>query len=302
MSTLFALSVAIGLSVHGIRKGSLSPDGAVAAFVVGFAMLSGPLHSFGISLIVFYLLGSRATKYGRLRKSQLEEGYHEAGYRSAWQVLCNSFAAFIASILWNCLFASDSIPSVLLKTLYDFKTFPYTGNGWCPMDISYSRALIFAALGHFSCCLGDTLASELGILSRSPPILITTFKPVPHGTNGGVSLGGTLASIGGGTMMGLTLAMSLILENNRCRDHWVEVLIPLVGWGTVAGGLGSMVDSVLGATIQRTRYSEERKHILQDDSPDGTDVKIISGVHVLSNNQVNLISSVFTALVLARFA
>lgn len=103
-------------------------------------------------------------------------------------------------------------------------------------------------------------------------------------------------------MMGLTLAMSLILENNRCRDHWVEVLIPLVGWGTVAGGLGSMVDSVLGATIQRTRYSEERKHILQDDSPDGTDVKIISGVHVLSNNQVNLISSVFTALVLARFA
>ena len=104
---------------------------------------------------------------------------------------------------------------------------------------------------HFACCLGDTLASELGILSSSPPVLITTFKPVPHGTNGGISLGGTLASIGGGTVMGLTFAASLILENSRCTDHWVDVLIPLVAWGTAAGGLGSMVDSFLGATIQR---------------------------------------------------
>ncbi|TBU36320.1 integral membrane protein DUF92-domain-containing protein, partial [Dichomitus squalens] len=51
---------------------------------------------------------------------------------------------------------------------------------------------------HFACCLGDTLASELGILSRSPPILITTLKRVPPGTNGGLSVLGTLASVGGG--------------------------------------------------------------------------------------------------------
>jgi uncharacterized membrane protein len=63
MSTsIFALAVATLLSVHGYRKRSLSPDGAIAAFVIGFTMLSGPLRAFGISLIVFYLLGSRATK------------------------------------------------------------------------------------------------------------------------------------------------------------------------------------------------------------------------------------------------
>ncbi|TBU41905.1 integral membrane protein DUF92-domain-containing protein, partial [Dichomitus squalens] len=49
---------------------------------------------------------------------------------------------------------------------------------------------------HFACCLGDTLASELGILSRSRPILISTLKPVPPETNGGLSVVGTLASVG----------------------------------------------------------------------------------------------------------
>jgi uncharacterized membrane protein len=267
-------------------------------------MLSGPLRAFGVSLIVFYTLGSRATKYGQLRKAQLEDGHHEAGYRSASQVFCNSFAAFIASVAWNCIYVPDSIPSTLLRKIYTVPTFPYRSDKWCPLEISHSRALIFAALGHFACCLGDTLASELGILSHSPPVLITTFKPVPHGTNGGISLGGTLASIGGGTVMGLTLAASLILDNKRCREDWVGVLAPLAAWGTAAGGIGSMVDSLLGATIQRTRYSQERKRILADDHDNDseTDVKIISGVHILNNNQVNLVSSVFTAVILASFA
>lgn len=51
--------------------------------------------------------------------------------------------------------------------------------------------LMYAHVGrHFGCCLGDTLASELGILSTHPPILLTTLRPVPPGTNGGLSLAG----------------------------------------------------------------------------------------------------------------
>lgn len=50
------------LSIHGLRRRSLSPSGAAAAFTVGFMMFSGPLLVFGVSLIVFYLIGSRATK------------------------------------------------------------------------------------------------------------------------------------------------------------------------------------------------------------------------------------------------
>jgi len=85
------------------------------------------------------------------------------------------------------------------------------------------------------------LASELGILSKSPPILITTFKPVPPGTNGGLSVLGTVASLVGGFVMGLTLATTLAIENTVCRQNWVTELVPLLLWGAAAGGLGSLV-------------------------------------------------------------
>ncbi|KAF7355540.1 Integral membrane family protein [Mycena sanguinolenta] len=198
------------LAAHGLRKKSLSPSGALTAFFVGFFMFSGSLKVWGVSLIGFYLLGSRATKYGKQRKAKLEAGYHDSGYRSGWQVLSNSFSAAVAASAWNILFDPRGVHAWVWGALTAGATSTiaqtYTSDAWCPSsnDVGngWSRALLFAALGHFACCLGDTLASELGILSSSPPRLITTGKVVPPGTNGGVSVGGTLASFGGGITMG----------------------------------------------------------------------------------------------------
>ena len=89
--------------------------------------------------------------------------------------------------------------------------------------------------------MGDTLASELGILSNTPPILLTTLKTVPPGTNGALSLLGTAASIGGGMAMGWTMWATLSVENAACRDQTGDLLLLLLGWGAVAGGLGSLV-------------------------------------------------------------
>jgi hypothetical protein len=41
--------------------------------------------------------------------------------------------------------------------------------------------------------------------------------------------------------MGLTLATTLAIENTVCRQNWVTELMPLLLWGTAAGGLGSLV-------------------------------------------------------------
>ena len=140
---------------------------------------------------------------------------------------------------------------------------------------------------HFACCLGDTLASELGILSKSKPLLITTLKPVPPGTNGAISLIGTIASIVGGALIGLLTGITLILENAQCsREAAGYLLFENIAWGMFAGLFGSLMDSLLGATVQQTRYSKTKKLVLQDDSKD-VDVNVISGRNLLTNNQVS---------------
>ena len=89
--------------------------------------------------------------------------------------------------------------------------------------------------------MGDTLASELGILSSTPPFLLTTLKTVPPGTNGALSSLGTAASIGGGMAMGWIMWAALSVENAACRDQTGDLFLLLLGWGAVAGGLGSLV-------------------------------------------------------------
>lgn len=301
------------LGVHGLRKRSLSPSGALAAFLVGLLMMAVPLHTFGVALIVFYLAGSRATKVGKQRKAALEDGHQEAGYRTAAQVLCNSASAFAASVLWAALYAPTSLPARVLRAAPLSLTLPaqapYDFAQWCPLtpppSAPWSRALLYVTLGHFACCLGDTLASELGILSRTPPILITTLKPVPPGTNGGMSPVGTLASLGGGLAMGATIAGALLAESSACRAQAPRVVISLLVWGTAAGGLGSLLDSFMGATIQRTRFSNATKRILTDESAEpatDADIKVVSGFNLLTNNQVNLLSSIIVAIILGVIA
>jgi uncharacterized membrane protein len=259
---------ATALSVNGLRKRSLSPSGAAAAFLTGISMLSLPLRTPGIVLITFYLLGSSATRTGQPRKATLEDGHDHAlaGYRTAAQVFSNSASALVATLAWGALHA-PGFPGVrVAEALFGVRGVPYANETWCPLDAGitkgWSRALLFIVLGcvfhppppfsstshtligshrHFACCMGDTLASELGILSSSPPILLTTLKTVPPGTNGALSLLGTAASVGGGMAMGWTMWAALSVENASCRDQTGDLFLLLLGWGAIAGGLGSLV-------------------------------------------------------------
>ncbi|KNZ82297.1 Transmembrane protein 19, partial [Termitomyces sp. J132] len=269
-----AVSIASLLSVHGLRRRSLSPSGAATAFAVGFLTFAGALRVFGVALIVFYLIGSRATKYGKERKRRLEEGYVEAGYRSGWQVLSNSAWAVIAVTLWNAMHAPQSVQAFALQFMGLHLDGPaFAPREWCAVQ-SGSREFVFAVLGHFGCCLGDTLASELG-------------------TNGGMTTWGTACSACGGAIIGLVMALDLLWENGACG---VEIVVQMVMYGSFAGGFGSLVDSLLGATVQKTRYNAERGLILQDGSP--TEGRVINGLDLLTNNQVNLLSSLITAGIL----
>jgi uncharacterized protein (TIGR00297 family) len=87
----------------------------------------------------------------------------------------------------------------------------------------------------------DTWATELGVLNPHPPRLIThPTRVVEKGSSGGISLVGTLAALTGAGLIGLLAGLL-----NPGGISWLTMLIV-----TVAGLLGSLFDSLLGATVQ----------------------------------------------------
>lgn len=146
--------------------------------------------------------------------------------------------------------------------------------------------LLAGYVGHYACCTADTWASELGVLSASAPRLVTTLRRVPPGTNGGVSLLGTAASALGGAFIG---ALYLVTT-------WSAGQPQVVGLGMATGLVGSLIDSLLGATLQASYYDDARAQVCAEHAP-ASGGKRIAGVDVLTNAQVNLVSVVVTTAV-----
>ncbi|TIB12232.1 hypothetical protein E3P77_02406 [Wallemia ichthyophaga] len=331
---LIAILVASYLAYSGLKKRSLSLSGAISAFIVGYASLSSTICSFGVMLIVFYLSGSKATKVrlciflesstqlnsNKVKhyvKAQLEDGHDSekpGGVRNWLQVLANSYTGAICAIIYR-------VQHVIITPA------DITDTSECILHSSVyisSQTLLLMALGHYACCSADTLASELGILSGNFPRLVTNpSKTVPPGTNGGVSSFGVVVSGAGGLLIGLTAVISLAIEDSSCFGQnfsFGQALISftsakLLLLSVFSGLFGSLLDSLIGATLQRTLLHKERGKILTDGSDpafarmydearrskskETAEVKLISGFNLFSNTQVNFFSSLFTALLTA---
>ena len=153
-----------------------------------------------------------------------------------------------------------------------------------PQASAYSCAI----LAHYATCLADTLASELGMLSKESPRLITSGRRVPAGTNGAVTVVGFVVSAIGGGIIGSSFAAMDFLSGLMV-DFGTLTL-----FGVISGVLGSAIDSLLGATLQATYYDEETQIIVPFFAPG---LKHISGKNILTNAQVNLFSVIITTAI-----
>lgn len=184
--------IAYKLATGGLKRGSLQRDGAAAAFVVGLLSFSCSIRC-GVTLLFFYKSGSMLTRVGADVKRKVEEGYAAEGQRGAAQVLACSAVGVAAAVLRRALVGPDAP--------LDFSDLASAGNRLtlacvCLLRLLRCRNLPRTWLGvyprryvsFFACCAGDTWASELGVLSTSPPRIITQpWRTAPAGTNGGVS-------------------------------------------------------------------------------------------------------------------
>lgn len=113
------------------------------------------------------------------------------------------------------------------------------------MTTVFSFPYVF--LGSVSAALSDTLSSEIGILSKEDPRMITNLsKSVPRGTNGAVSLLGTLAAAGGAA---ITATMAVIFAPSFLSPEQAALFHPQLNLFLsvfVGGFMGSIIDSVLG--------------------------------------------------------
>ncbi|KAI9003301.1 integral membrane protein DUF92-domain-containing protein [Hyaloraphidium curvatum] len=254
----------------------------------------------GSVLLAFCFTGTAATRYHEADKERWDLEAHKSR-RGAMQVLCTAgVGAACAAYLFAKLDREDA------------------GIGFATTGVDDRDAAVLAYLGSFACVCGDTWASELGILSSDSPRLVTTMGKVPRGTNGGVSSWGLLCSAGGGAFVGVfalgigTTGRALGFVGGRPIP---SIVVPLMAG---AGLFGSLVDSFLGATLQRTWYQPSTGKVtaalpadavVEDGgfhpemlaaqtapgSAGGGPFVVVCGYPLLSNEAVNLVSSAATA-------
>jgi uncharacterized protein (TIGR00297 family) len=199
------------LSIISYRLRLLTLSGSIASFVVGVVIgLFGSINWL-VLLIAFALVGFLVTRF-RLElkvRQGLQEG--RKGERTYKNVLANSLVPALVAIGAWALGEQNSMAA----------------------GIVYLTSISVAA--------SDTIASELGVLSNRTR-LITTFKPVPPGTNGGVSAYGTFWALLGAAFASL-LGWVILFPGEGAS---IELLIPVV-----FGFVGCNVDSLIGATLER---------------------------------------------------
>lgn len=200
--TAAAVTIAFAVLARAIRGVSLS--GAVAGAVVGFLLYVSAGSGAFLALVTVFSLAWLTTRVGYGRKLRLGTA-QKSGGRNAAQVLANLGVAAVCALAY----AASRKPVLVVA--------------------------LAAALGEAA---ADTVSSELGQAGSDRARLITTWEMVPAGTDGAVTLAGTLAGIVAAGIVSAVCAWSGLISWN-----WAEV-------ATVAAVLGMIADSFLGAWLQ----------------------------------------------------
>jgi len=266
MQLLFGFLIAAIIAFSAYRARSLSRSGAYAAVVVGTLIFGIGGWQWSVLLLTFFITSSALSRSFRKQKQGLDEKFSKSNQRDAGQVFGNG----------------------ALAALFAGLHFFYPDSSWVWVGFAASLAAVNA----------DTWATELGVLNPSSPRMITNLgKVVEKGTSGAVSLIGTLAALAGAAVIGILAVSIPALDGVDGTPYPVSWTMGVIV--TVAGLLGSLFDSFLGATVQAIYHcpacdKETERHPLHTC---GTPTMLKRGWPWLDNDFVNLGCAVFAVLV-----
>jgi uncharacterized protein (TIGR00297 family) len=209
-----AVAIAVTLGFAALARGlrGVTFSGAAAGGIACFLLFGGSGPAAFVLLAALFAMTWASTRLGYWHKAALGVAERREG-RNGWQVLANLAAAAAGSVIFSA-----------------------TGNrAWLVVTVA---ALCEAAT--------DTVASEIGQYRNAEARLITSGKRVPAGTDGGVTISGSMAGLGAGLGIGLIgLAGGMLVRS----QFWIPV---------AAGFGGMLADSLLGATLQRRGWIDNR--------------------------------------------
>jgi uncharacterized protein (TIGR00297 family) len=216
------ISAIFGLIVWKMKAATIggAATGAAITASLMFSTAQYPyewswLHGGLMPLMAVFLLTYAATRIGRAKKEKLGTAEAKRG-RNAAQVAANLGAAALVAqpTLWRII---------------GLNPFPFL--------------LSFVAFSALAEAAADTVSSEIGQVLGGRPRMITNFRRVEPGTDGGITLAGTSAGIAAAAAVGITGFGFLGASPNETASSGLGL--------AVAGTFGLLFDSLLGATLER---------------------------------------------------
>jgi len=280
---LFGLIAVLVVAVYAFRKRELTESGTMAAVIAGFMVFAFGGWNWFLLMVLFFASSSSFTHYKEKAKARVALEFEKGGVRDFWQVAANGL-----------------VPAGL-ALLYFLQ----------PKEAFYAA---FAA--SVAAVNADTWATELGILSKSKPLMLTTLKRVPKGTSGAVSRLGLGVALAGSLFIAFAAAFLAVANNYAAAAFAASPLESLFSpqpfgsavafalFVALAGFIGSLADSLLGAAVQRMHWCPRCRKLTEVGVHKcGTKTRFAHGLRWVDNDVVNFLSATAAAAaVLAAYA
>ena len=130
----------------------------------------------------------------------------------------------------------------------------------------------------------DSMASDIGRLTKRKNLNIITFKPIEKGISGGVSLLGTICALLGS----LILMLIPFIFNVIDLKHYIII--------SILAFLGTVADSVIGALFQALYKCKSCGKLIENPLNCCGETELVKGFKIIDNTMVNYLASLVTCL------